>query len=108
MRIFKCSHCSRIHLEIGCTQIHFDSLPDLDKYLKSLDSIDVAYYAAVNRKKGMSKVIIFPLNNTGNIHLGFTQQEFEDLKTVIRNYLSNERKCNLPICKIRFESLCLN
>jgi histidinol phosphatase-like enzyme len=88
MRIFKCNSCSRIHLEIANTQIHFSSLTDLELYLKTLDSIDTAYYAAVNRKKGLTKVIILPLNNTGNIQMGFTEQEFEELKSIIRDYLS--------------------
>ena len=94
MRIFTCKSCSRIHLEIGYTQIHFKALPDLKKYLKTLDSIDVAYYDAINRKKGLKKVIILPLDASGNIHLGFTLQEFEELKTVIRNYVSENGICS--------------
>jgi hypothetical protein len=57
-----------------------------------LDSIDAAYFAAINRKKGLTKVIILPLDTSGAVHLGFTLQEFEDLKATIRNYLSGERK----------------
>ncbi|MDR2887244.1 MAG: hypothetical protein LBV26_04460 [Bacteroidales bacterium] len=91
MRVFKCSHCSRIHLEIGNTQIHFDSFADLEKYMANLDSIDAPYYADLNRKEGRTKVIILPLDNSGHIQLGFTEQEFEDLKTVVRNWLITER-----------------
>ncbi|MDR2424642.1 MAG: hypothetical protein LBD59_07965 [Prevotellaceae bacterium] len=89
MRVFKCSHCSKIHLEIGHTQIHFISLLDLRRYLETLDSIDAAYYADINRRKGLNKVIILPLDNTGCVHLGFSMQEFESLKSVIRQYLAN-------------------
>jgi hypothetical protein len=64
----------------------------LRKYLENLDSIDAAYYAAINRAKGLEKVIILPLDNTGSVHLGFSVREFDDLKTIIRNYLSEERK----------------
>ncbi|MDR0560916.1 MAG: hypothetical protein LBG92_12190 [Prevotellaceae bacterium] len=88
MRIFTCNNCSRIHLETGNTQIHFNSLRHLEKYLETLDSIDAAHYAGVNRKKGLKKVIIIPLDSSGAVHLGFTEQEFENYKTVIRNYLS--------------------
>jgi hypothetical protein len=64
----------------------------LRKYLETLDSIDAAYFAAINRAKGLEKVIILPLDSAGAAHLGFTVREFEDLKTVIRNYLSGERE----------------
>jgi hypothetical protein len=64
----------------------------LRKYLENLDSIDAAHFAAINRAKGLEKVIILPLDHTGTIHLGFTLQEFENLKAVIRNYLSEEKK----------------
>jgi hypothetical protein len=59
----------------------------LKKYLNTLDSIDTAYYEAVNRKKGLTKVIILPLDASGGAHVGFTVQEFETLKTVIRSYV---------------------
>jgi hypothetical protein len=81
----------------------------LQKYLERLDSIDTAYYAAINRKKGLTKVIIIPLDDSGTVHLGFTEQEFEYLKTTIRNYLSNDRK--RPKGRIglgEFEALVLN
>jgi hypothetical protein len=44
-----------------------------------LDSIDVEYYAAINRSKGLKKVIIIPLMDNGIAHLAFTQQEFSIL-----------------------------
>jgi hypothetical protein len=77
--------------------------------LERLDSIDAAYYAAINRKKGLSRVIIIPLDDSGSVHLGFTEQEFERLKTVIRSYLSNDRKFpRLCIGSGEFEALVLN
>lgn len=97
MRVFKCDHCSRIHLEIGNTQIHFISLHDLRRYLESLDSIDAAYFADINRSKGLNKVIILPLDNTGCVHLGFSVQEFETLKAVIRNYLGEGEQYAPPL-----------
>jgi hypothetical protein len=69
--------------------MHFSSPRHLEKYLKSLDSIDTAYYEAVNRRKGLSKAIILPLDTSGAVHIGFTRPEFERLKAAIRNYLSN-------------------
>jgi hypothetical protein len=92
MRIFTCNSCSRIHLEIGNTQIHFTSVQELKKYWVYLDAIDVAYYAAINRNKGLTKVIIIPLGNCSSVHLGFTVPEFEELKEVICNYLSGKQK----------------
>jgi hypothetical protein len=66
----------------------------LKKYLETLNSIDAGYYSAVNRKKGLAKVIIIPLSDNGMTHLGFTEQEFETLKETIRNYLNKYR--NFP------------
>ena len=92
VRVFTCKNCSRVHLEIGNTQIHFRSSRHLEKYLDNLDSIDTAYYEAVNRRKGLAKVIILPLDVSGTVHVGFTAPEFEEFKTTIRDYLSNEGK----------------
>ncbi|MDR2475560.1 MAG: hypothetical protein LBD45_06850 [Bacteroidales bacterium] len=88
MRVFKCNHCSRIHLEIGNTQIHFASKRHLQNYLEVLDSIDAAYYADLNHKKGFSKGIILPLGNSNSMHICFNMQEFEELKSAIHNYLT--------------------
>jgi hypothetical protein len=68
----------------------------LKKYLETLDSIDVDYYSAINRKKGLTKVIIIPITDNGMAHLGFTEQEFETLKEVIRNYINKNRKLKCP------------
>ncbi|MDR0547071.1 MAG: hypothetical protein LBG77_05755 [Dysgonamonadaceae bacterium] len=81
----------------------------MQKYLNNLDSIDAVYYAAVNRKKGLSKVIIIPLNNAGTVHLGFTLREFEELKTMIRNYLTNDPKVfRINTKSYDFQALILN
>jgi phage FluMu protein Com len=92
IRVFKCNSCSKIHLEIGNTQLNFPSCKHLQTYLEGLDTVDATYYAALNKSKGLSKVIIFPLNAAETAHIGFTEKEFEELKTVIRNYLSDNRK----------------
>jgi hypothetical protein len=92
MRVFTCSKCSRIHLEIGNIQIHFESIEKLKRYSGYLDSIDVAYYAAINRSKGLLREIILPLDVCNSIHLTFTTQEFETLKGVIHDYLMETKK----------------
>jgi hypothetical protein len=91
MRIFTCNKCSRIHLEIGNVQIHFDTLEKLKHYSEYLEAIDVAYYAAINRSKGLSKEIISSFGNCNSIHLAFTTHEFEQLKATIRSYLLGEK-----------------
>jgi hypothetical protein len=89
MRVFTCRTCSRIHLEVGNTQIHFADVNSLKAYLERLEAVDVAYFAAINRSKGLTKVIIIPLTEDGSVHLGFTEDEFEELKLLIRNYLNS-------------------
>jgi hypothetical protein len=101
-----------LHLEIANTQIHFDSPQCLRKYLATLDAVDVDYYACINRAKGLTKVIILPLDENGAMHIGFTVEEFEELKTVIRNYLSRNSKKQFFCKGIMFngvkERFCLN
>ncbi|MDR0768660.1 MAG: hypothetical protein LBE71_01960 [Dysgonamonadaceae bacterium] len=109
MRIFTCKSCSRIHLEIGNTQIHFNSLHCLQNYLETLDSIDVAYFATVNRAKGLTRVIILPLDTSGIAHIGFTLPEFEDLKAMIRNYLSRKKMITSKFIGLdKFSAVSLN
>jgi hypothetical protein len=96
IRIFTCGHCSRIHLEIGNTQIHFNSRKHLQKYLDNLELINAAHYAAINQAKGMEKVIILSLDHSGAVHLGFSLQEFESFKADLRRYLSEEKKPEDP------------
>jgi hypothetical protein len=70
-----------------------------------LDAVDVAYYAAINRSKGLSKEIILPLDTCNSIHLAFTTQEFETLKTMIHNYLlGSQKRIKLPA----FQNMSLN
>jgi hypothetical protein len=90
MRIYKCNRCSKIHLEIGNTHLHFSSEDRLRFYLNYLDSIDVTYYAAINRNKGLNKEIILPLGECIAVNLAFTVSEFETLKRIIRGYLSGK------------------
>jgi|LSPZ01.1.fsa_nt_gi ribosome recycling factor len=92
MRIFTCKTCTKVHLEIENFQIHFDTVRHLKKYLKYLDSIDADYYAAINRKKGLNKVIVISLTQNNSMHLGFTESEFKTLKETIRNYLYKDLK----------------
>ena len=87
MRIYTCNKCSKIHLEIGNTHIHFSTLEKLKTYLDYLDAIDIAYYSAINRSKGLTKEIILPLGEQLSVNLAFTTLEFETLKKIIRNYL---------------------
>jgi hypothetical protein len=109
MRIFTCNSCSKIHLEVENTQIHFASAKQLKLYLDYLVSIDVDYYAAINRKKGLSKVIIIPLNECASVHLGFTVDEFEALKKLISNYLSNNsNRTNSFVSLKEFQMMNLN
>jgi hypothetical protein len=67
----------------------------LQVYFDYLNSIDVAYYAAINRSKGLTKEIILPLGDHISVNLAFTVQEFDALKEMIRRYLSG----NLPARK---------
>jgi hypothetical protein len=62
----------------------------LEQYLGTLDAVDTEYYAAVNSGKGLTKVIILPLSDSGAAHLGFTVEEFQELKEAIRSYLSGQ------------------
>jgi hypothetical protein len=83
---------ARIHLEIGNTQIHFNSRKHLQVYPDNLELIDTAHYAAINQARGMEKVIILPPDHSGAVHMSFTLQEFESFKADIRRYLSEEKR----------------
>jgi hypothetical protein len=87
MRIFKCKTCSKIHLEAGNVLIHFPSPERLRKFLNYLESIDPAYYAAINRKKGLAKEIFLPVGDL-SVNMAFTVAEFEELKQTIGDYLA--------------------
>ncbi|MDR2385889.1 MAG: hypothetical protein LBD80_09590 [Tannerella sp.] len=94
MRIFKCNTCSKIHLEAGNLLIHFPSVDRLKKFLDHLESIDVAYYAAINRKKGLEKDIFLPVDNS-TVNMAFSVSEFNELKEMIQDYLTR-KEYNIP------------
>ena len=105
MRVFKCNSCTKIHVEAGNILIDFVNEEQLIKYLRELDGIDVEYYAALNAGKPLSKSIFLPVSGV-NVKLGFTVDEFEVFKNVIRSYLSASYKTINLICDKN--SICLN
>ena len=88
MKVYKCNCCSKIHLEAGNVLIHFPSIQQLKIYSDYLESIDVAYYAALNKNRLTSKAIIISLGDKACINMTFTVSEFEVLKRTVRDYLS--------------------
>ena len=88
MKVYKCNSCSKIHLEAGNVLIYFPSIHQLKIYSDYLESIDVAFYAAINKNRLTSKAIIIPLGDKECINMAFTVSEFEILKRTIRDYLS--------------------
>ncbi|MDR0757712.1 MAG: hypothetical protein LBF85_07695 [Tannerella sp.] len=87
MRVFKCSACSKIHVEAGNVLIHFPSVERLKKFLDYIESVDTGCYAALNRGKGLVKDIYLPVGDM-SVNMAFSVAEFEELKCVIRNYLA--------------------
>ncbi|MDR2121009.1 MAG: hypothetical protein LBP64_09100 [Tannerella sp.] len=85
MRIFKCKSCTKIHVEAGNVLIHFPSPERLKKFLNYLESIDVDYYSALNRNKGLAKDIFLPVGDM-SVNMAFSVEEFEELKQAIRDY----------------------
>lgn len=94
IRIYKCKACEKIHLEAGNALIHFPTLQRLRQYLDYLETIDAPHYAALNRKKGLSKDVFLPVEGS-TVNIAFSLDEFETMKNVIRNYLSENGKCPL-------------
>ena len=90
MRIYRCKSCTKIHVEAGNIFLHFSSIEKLKTWLDYLNSIDTAYYASLNRAKGLSKEIILAVGENISVNMAFTVQEFEELKQTITNYLSNQ------------------
>ena len=88
MKVYKCNCCSKIHLEAGNVLINFPSIEYLKIYSDFLESIDVAYYAAINKNRTTSKAIVIPLGDKVSVNMGFTVSEFELLKRTIRDFLS--------------------
>ena len=68
--------------------IHFPSIQHLKIYSDYLESIDVAFYAAINKNRLTSKAIIIPLGDKVCVNMGFTVSEFELLRRTIRDFLS--------------------
>ena len=101
MRIYKCNYCSKIHIEAGNVIINFLKIQQLKLYSDYLESIDVAFYTALNKDRRTTKDIIIPLGDEGAVNVVFTVCEFELLKRTIRDYLSGQKtpcesfvKCN--------------
>ncbi|MDR1603118.1 MAG: hypothetical protein LBS42_11935 [Tannerella sp.] len=88
MRVFKCSACSKIHVEAGNVLIHFPSPERLRKFLDYLESIDADHYAALNRSRGLEKDIYLPAGDRLSVNMAFSVAEFEELKRAVRNYLA--------------------
>jgi hypothetical protein len=84
MRVYSCDSCSRIHIEAGNVLLHFTTQKKLSQYLDYLDTIDVVYFSAINRRKGLPKDIFLQHDNV--VTLAFTVLEFENLKQTIREY----------------------
>ena len=109
MKVYKCNCCSKIHLEAGNVLIHFPSIQQLKILLDYLESIDVAFYAAINKNRLTSKSIIIPLGDTACINMAFTVSEFETLKRTIRDYLSGGTSPGETFVKCKeLEALYLN
>lgn len=87
MRVFKCSACSKIHVEAGNVLIHFPSPERLKKFLDYIESIDADYYAALNRSKGLARDIYLPVGDM-SVNMAFSVAEFEELKRAVRDYLA--------------------
>ncbi|MDR1666266.1 MAG: hypothetical protein LBS03_01035 [Bacteroidales bacterium] len=84
-------------MEAGNVLMHFSSPEKLKIYSDYLASIDVPYYAAINKSKGLEKVIILPVVDMC-VYATFTVQEFETLKELIRDYLANRTKKTFIRC----------
>ena len=109
MKISKCNCCSKIHLEAGNILIHFPSIQQLKIYSDYLESIDVAFYAAINKNRLTSKSIVIPLGDETSVNMAFTVSEFEILKRTIRDYLSGGTSlCESYVSCNELESLHLN
>jgi hypothetical protein len=92
IRIYKWKACEKLHLEAGNALIHFPSLQRLRQYLDYLETIDAPHYAGLNRRKGLSKDVFLPVEGS-TVNIAFSFEEFETMKNVIRNYLSEDGKC---------------
>jgi hypothetical protein len=66
--------------------MHFPTLARLKMFLNYLETLDVSYYAAINRSKGLAKDIFLPIGDT-SVNMAFSVAELEELKQVIHDYL---------------------
>ncbi|MDR1023908.1 MAG: hypothetical protein LBL94_11675 [Prevotellaceae bacterium] len=89
MRIFKCSACSKIHVEAGNVLMHFPTLKRLMGFLDYLESIDPHYYKAANSSKGLARDVYLPVGDA-SVSMAFSVGEFEELKQTIRRFLDKE------------------
>ena len=109
MKVYKCNSCSKIHLEAGNIVIHFQTITQLITFSDYLESIDVNFYATINRNKWTAKNIFIPLGDKASINMAFTVYEFETLKRTIRDYLSGKNtSCKSFVKCDELESLHLN
>ena len=76
-----------VHIEIGNVLIHFTSTQKLTEYLNELDTIDVEYYAMLNKGKQFNKDIFLPVAVGMGVNLSFTVEEFYYFKSMILNYI---------------------
>ncbi|MDR1343071.1 MAG: hypothetical protein LBK18_07460 [Prevotellaceae bacterium] len=89
MRIFKCSACSKIHVEAGNVMMHFPTLKRLKGFSDYLESIDPHYYKAANSGKGLAHDVYLPVGDA-SVSMAFSVGEFEELKQAIRRFLAEE------------------
>ena len=107
MRVYKCNSCSKIHLEVGNIMIHFSTIQQLKVLSDYLETIDVNYYAAINKR--LAKDIFIPLGDKISVDLAFTVCEFKLFKKTIRDYLSGEKTSHISFIKCNeLESIHLN
>lgn len=97
-----------VHIEVGNVLIHFTGKQKLAEYLKELDSIDVEYYAMLNRGKQFSKDIFLPVTTGTGVNLSFTVDEFYNFKSMIGNYLKYGCQLYADNFKANKMDICLN
>jgi hypothetical protein len=90
MRVFKCSACSKIHVEAGNVMVHFPTLERLTEFLAYLEAIDPYYYREANSSKGLAHDIYLPIGDT-SASMAFSVDEFEELKLAIRRFMDKEK-----------------
>jgi len=84
--------------------MHFESNERLHAYIDYLRTVDVAYFAETNRRKGLSKDVFLQISTA--ISLAFTVNEFEQLKQTLSDYLAGTS--TFIQSTSAFQALCLN